>query len=137
MIFISRQVVRFAHVDAAGIVFYPRYFEMLNAAVEDYFAEQIGVDFAQIHMARKLGIPTVRLEADFTAPSRLGDRLDFRLNPAHVGRSSVKLSIDVACEDEMRFRASVVLVCVDLTSGKSVPWPADMRPRAVETIDES
>ena len=29
--------VRFGDVDPAGIVFYPRYFEMLNAAVEDWF----------------------------------------------------------------------------------------------------
>ena len=57
MSFVSQQQVRFAHVDAAGIVFYPRYFEMLNAAVEDYFAQHIGVDFATMHIERKIGIP--------------------------------------------------------------------------------
>ena len=31
--------IRFRHCDAAGIVFYPRYFEMMNDLVEDWFAE--------------------------------------------------------------------------------------------------
>jgi 4-hydroxybenzoyl-CoA thioesterase len=129
--FRSRQAVRFAHVDAAGIVFYPRYFEMLNAAVEDFFAQAIGVDFAQIHLARRLGIPTVRLDVDFSAPSRLGDPLDFELEVARVGRSSLELEVHVLCAAELRFRATVVLVCIDLDRGVSVPWPEDMRPDAL------
>ena len=80
--------VRFAHVDAAGIVFYPRYFEMLNAAVEQYFADIVGIDFRQMHLERQIGVPTVHLEADFSAPSRLGDRLAIDLIVDRVGRSS-------------------------------------------------
>jgi 4-hydroxybenzoyl-CoA thioesterase len=129
MTFTSRQAVRFAHVDAAGIVFYPRYFEMLNAAVEDYFAQVVGVDFAQMHVVRRLGVPTVRLDAEFTAPSRLGDLLDFELRVVKVGRSSVEFSIQVCCMHELRFRATVVLVCTDLERGKSAPWPADTLER--------
>jgi len=128
MMFTSRQAVRFAHIDAAGIVFYPRYFEMLNAAVEDYFSQAVGVDFAQMHMERKLGVPTVRIEADFSAPSRLGDLLDFQLAVANVGRSSLALVVQVYCREERRFGANVSLVCMDLIRGKSVPWPDDMRP---------
>nr|WP_047165518.1 thioesterase family protein [Sphingomonas sp. Y57] len=128
MSFISRQLVRFAHVDAAGIVFYPRYFEMLNAAVEDYFAEIVGVDFAAMHGERRLGVPTVRLSTDFLAPSRLGDRLDFRLDIEAVGRSSAELSVEVRCAQEVRLRGRVTLVCMDLDEGRSLPWPDDMRP---------
>lgn len=125
--FISRQLVRFAHVDAAGIVFYPRYFEMLNASVEDYFSEVVGVDFAAMHGKRRLGVPTVRLATDFVAPSRLGDQLDFRLAIAAIGRSSLELSVEVRCAAEIRLRAEVTLVCMDLDKGKALPWPDDMR----------
>lgn len=135
MTFTSQQAVRFAHVDAAGIAFYPRYFEMLNAAVEDYFAQVIGVDFAEMHLDRKLGVPTVRLEADFSAPSRLGDLLDFEMRVAEIGQSSLKLAVQVRCKDISRFRATLMLVCLNLDSGKSVPWPEDMRPERVDTID--
>ena len=132
MTFVSRQRVRFAHVDAAGIVFYPRYFEMLNAAVEEYFGAVVGVEFAEIHIGRRLGVPTVRLEADFVAPSRLGDDLDFELDVAAVGRSSLDLAVTVNCDRETRFKARAVLVCIDLGSGRATPWPADIRPPATE-----
>src|SRR5262249_16951287 len=123
MTFISRQQVRFAHVDAAGIVFYPRYFEMLNASVEDFFDEVIGVSFAEIHVGRHLGIPTVRLETDFAAPSRLGDWLDFEIVVGRVGRTSLEISVDVRCGSAPRFKARVVLVCIDSSGGRSVAWP--------------
>ncbi len=129
MSFTSRMVVRFAHVDAAGIVFYPRYFEMLNAVVEDYFAQEVGVDFATMHLDRKLGVPTAKLESEFLAISRLGDVLDFRLAVERVGRSSAELRIEGHCAGQIRVRARIVLVCIDLDNHRSVTWPADMRPK--------
>ena len=35
-------LVRFAHCDPAGIVFYARYFEMINGVVEDWVREEPG-----------------------------------------------------------------------------------------------
>ncbi len=68
----------FADCDPAGIVFYSRYLEMLNAVVEDLFAEELGFSFREI-LKSNLGIPTVHLNADFIAPSRLGDELSATL----------------------------------------------------------
>jgi 4-hydroxybenzoyl-CoA thioesterase len=130
MTFITQQLVRFAHVDAATIVFYPRYFEMMNAAVEDYFAEAIGVSFATMHRDRALGVPTVKLEAEFFAVSRLGDLLDFALEVPHVGKSSANIEVRVSCAGELRFQAKVVIVCMDTRAGRSTPWPTDMRPHS-------
>jgi 4-hydroxybenzoyl-CoA thioesterase len=132
MTFVSQQPVRFAHVDAAGIVFYPRYFEMLNAAVEDFFADVAGVDFRTLHLEQGLGVPTVKLESEFVAPSRLGDLLDFQIDVVRVGRSSLELSVDVRSDVELRFRVRVVLVCMDLKEGRSQPWPAtiELQPTA-------
>ncbi len=129
MSFVSRQKVRFAHCDTAGIVFYPRYFELLNAAVEDYFADFIGVDFAAMHVGRGIGVPTVSLQAEFAIPSRLGDDLDYALTFEKVGKSSATVRVLVSHGGELRFSATVVLVCVQLESGRSIPWPADIRPR--------
>lgn len=130
MSFATEVVVRFGHVDAAGIVFYPRYFEMLNAAIEDYFAG-LGTDFRTMHVDRRIGVPTVRLDADFARPSRLGDRLRFTLRPIRVGRSSAEIEVGVDCAGEQRFAATIVLVCIDLETGRSIPWPDDMRPSAL------
>lgn len=123
--------VRFGHVDAAGIVFYPRYFEMLNAAVEQYFADRVGVDFRQMHLERHIGVPTVHLEADFAVPSRLGDRLSIDLIVDKLGRSSCAIRYVIRCGDEVRMRASATLVCMDLVKASAVPWPDDMRARMI------
>lgn len=122
-----RVTVRFAAVDAAGIVFYPRYFEMLNEAVEEYFA-QLGVPFRAMHVDRRIAVPTVKLESEFVAPSRLGDELDFDLAVARVGTSSAEFDIRVSCGGALRFTARAILVCMDMATARAMPWPADMRP---------
>lgn len=125
MSFTTGALVRFAHIDAAGIVFYPRYFEMLNGAVEDWFAA-MGHDFASMHIGGHWGVPTVKLEAEFLAPSMLGDDLTISITPQKVGRSSCPITILIACNGEERVRASAVLVCMDLDAKKSMAWPQDV-----------
>ena len=128
MTFVTGKLVRFAHVDAAGIVFYPRYFEMLNGAVEDWFEGVAGVSMKGLHLDRRLGIPTVKLDTEFVAPSRLGDMLQFHMDVSKLGRSSIEFVVDIRCGAETRFRVRSVLVCIDLDAHRSVPWPEDMRP---------
>ena len=88
MTFETRAQVRFADVDPAGIVFYPRYFEMLNGAVEDWFADRLGLPFAIMHRERHMGVPTVSLAVTFLHPSILGEDLSIVLNPREIGKSS-------------------------------------------------
>lgn len=133
MSFSLRLPVRFAHVDAAGIVFYPRYFEMLNAAVEDWFAARTGIGFAELHLERRLGVPTVKIESQFVAPSRLGDMLKITITVERLGESSCALRYAIECDGEDRVRASAVLVCMNLDTGKSTPWPAAIRDRLAAT----
>ena len=52
------QKVMFKHCDPAGIVFYPRYFEMMNDVVESFFAECLGLPFERLLVTA--GVPTVQ-----------------------------------------------------------------------------
>ncbi|MFC4312431.1 acyl-CoA thioesterase [Steroidobacter flavus] len=128
MTFTTQAQVRFAHVDGAGIVFYPRYFEMLNGAVEDWF-ESLGCPFNSMHRQRQMGVPTVKLECEFLAPSELGDVLTIRIEPTRLGQSSCTLNYSVSANGTERLRASGVLVCMNTALKKSMPWPEDLRPR--------
>jgi len=87
-----QQKVLFQHCDPAGIVFYPRYLEMVNALVEQWFEEALGVSFAE-KMARREGLPAAYVAVSFIAPSYLGDLLELRLSVVRVGRSSLSLRI--------------------------------------------
>ncbi|MCX9148746.1 acyl-CoA thioesterase [Erythrobacter sp. WG] len=122
MAFVHTTKVRFAHVDAAGIVFYPRFFEMLNAAVEDWFA-MLGRDFRALHLEDRIGTPTVRLETEFLAPAMLGDELAITLVPAKIGTSSCTYRFVFAGAGTERLKGEGVLVCMDLEAQRSRPWP--------------
>mgnify|MGYP002619609772 CR=1 FL=1 len=95
MVFEKQKRVRFSHCDPAGIVFYPRYVELFNEVVEDWFADAHGVDFHALHEELRLGIPAVRLEVEYLAPSRYGDLLTFRLEVVEIGNASMRLEITV------------------------------------------
>ena len=129
MSFETMAQVRFADVDPAGIVFYPRYFEMLNAAVEDWFAQRLGLAFGAMHHDLKMGVPTVSLSVTFLHPSRLDQRLSIILTPRDIGRSSCKLDALFTADGQDRLKAEVVLVCMDLVSLRSRPWPDEVRTR--------
>lgn len=119
--------VEFNHCDPAGIVFYPRYFEMTNSVVENFFREVVLHPFAAM-MASGEGVPTARIETDFHLPSRLGDVLDWRLVVTRLGRSSV--GFDVACWCDGARRVSVKLVLVRVgADGSPRPWPGALRDR--------
>lgn len=135
MTFTTQVQVRFAHVDGASIVFYPRYFEMLNGAVEDWF-DSLGCSFKTMHLQRQMGVPTVRLECEFLAPSELGDLLTIALVPTRVGNSSCTLDYIVTGNGSERLRASGVLVCMNMVTRKSMPWPEDLRVRMLEAVED-
>ncbi len=126
MVYRHEQPVMFQHCDPAGIVFYPRYFEMLNATVETWF-EALGFPFARILGPMALGVPTVATAATFHAPSRLGERLGFALEVERVGRTSLALALGADCAGERRLSATATLVCVAAGSGRPVPWPDPLR----------
>jgi 4-hydroxybenzoyl-CoA thioesterase len=123
--------VRFAHTDQAGIVFYPRYFEMINQTVEDWFAG-MGFDFRTLHVDRGEGVPTVHVEVDFHAASRLGDMLAFELEVERLGNSTVALVISVRCEAEHRLTIHIILAYVTLNPLKSCPIPDGLRSRMAD-----
>lgn len=127
MTFTSQRKVRFQHCDPAGIVFYPRYFELINSVVEDWFAEVVHHDFNQLHVESGTGVPTAAIDTQFHAPSRLGELLNFELTVQAIGRSSLDLKIVAYCGEQKRLTSCSTLVFMDLTSGKSMPWTDAIR----------
>jgi 4-hydroxybenzoyl-CoA thioesterase len=130
--FRREQPVRFGHCDPAGIVFYPQYFVMCNELVEDWFDRGLGLPYAPFILQRRLGLPTVRLECDFTAVSRFGDTLVQTLRVHRVGRTSLDLGIEMHGPDGLRLRVRQVVVCTSLQTHRPHALPDDLRS-AVES----
>jgi 4-hydroxybenzoyl-CoA thioesterase len=135
MSFVFPQRVRFQHCDPAGIVFFPRYFEMVNATVEEWFATRLGLPFHEMHGPARGGVPTASISAVFTAPSRLGDLLDWALAPVRLGRSSCELELSATCDGKPRARFSQTLVWIDMDSGRPRSWPEALRARIEREIE--
>jgi 4-hydroxybenzoyl-CoA thioesterase len=123
MTFTFPQKVLFKHCDPAGIVFFPRYFEMMNDCVEAFF-DHIGFPFEKMHDDG--GVPTGKIEARFHAPSRHGDHLSLVLTGKRVGGATFDFTIETTCGAEHRMSYAATLVFID-AHGKSKPWPDDMR----------
>jgi len=134
--YISKQSILFQHCDPARIVFFPRYFELLNAVVEEWFDLGLGISFKQLHIDREEGIPSIKLEAEFMAPSRLGDKVDFALEVVRMGNSSAEFLVTATCDGELRLRIRQTVVHITNATGKSIPWPDDMRQQMMRYMSE-
>ncbi|TNJ41227.1 thioesterase family protein [Phaeobacter sp. B1627] len=118
------QKVLFKHCDPAGIVFYPRYFEMMNDCVEAWFSDALEWPLEEIHYTG--GVPTANIETRFAAPSHHGDQLTLHLRVTKLGRTSLTYEMTATCEAALRFKTEATLVYVD-TDGRPTPWPAPVR----------
>ena len=127
--------VEFNHCDPAGIVFYPRYFEMTNSVMENFFREVVGYSYHAM-MADGIGVPTARIETDFRAPSRLGDVLDWRRGVEAVGGSSATFRLEGRCGAEMRLVVRLVLVWMS-PAGRPARWPEPIRAVLETHLEEA
>lgn len=120
--------VRWSDIDAAGIVYFPRFLEYCHDALEALFNALPG-GYPDLTMRRRLGVPSVHLEVDFKSPLRYGDTCLVRVSVTRMGRSSitfrhrlVRAHDDVTCAE-----VTQVVALSDLTAMRAVEIPPDVR----------
>lgn len=127
MSFVSQQRVRFGDCDPAGIAYFPRLLEHVDAAVEDWTPIATGVTRREMHQQYGLGLPTGSLATRFLAPARLEEMLDIEVVLSRVGRSSIELTVDARCDGARRFVATLKQVLIRLSTGRATAWPEPWR----------
>lgn len=128
--------VRFNHVDFAGIVFYPRYFEMFNQVIEEWCEGQLGYDFRRLDDDFNAGVPAVHIDVDFARASELGEVLTFTLAVESVGESSINIKLDAACNNELRLKANLTLVYI-VKQAKGVFKPSEIPAKLKQLMLET
>lgn len=126
------QKVLFRHCDPAGIVFFPRYFEMVNDCLETFFADALGWPWERLHSAG--AVPTVQIDTRFSAPSRHGETLLVHLAIRAVGRTSLTYLLTATCDGAPRFETRATLVLTGAT-GRPVPWPDAIRDKLTKRLE--
>lgn len=115
--FIKKEKIKFKHVDYAGIVFYPRFLEMLNDLVEDWFEEALDRPFSKMHETN--GIPTVDLKIQFKKAARLGEILTKKLWVKNLGGASILCGFQFEDENgKTCLEGEVTLVNVTFVEGR-------------------
>ena len=128
-IFLHDQPIRFSHCDPAGIVYFPRFFDLAHATMEDWFSVGLGQPLPGLIRERRIGTPTVSVQCEFAQPLRMGDTLRFELRVLKAGNASVQLAYSGKKEGVEHLRMVQTIAFMALDSGSATAIPDDLRPR--------
>lgn len=124
----NRQTVRirWGDCDPAGIIFYPRYFEIFDAATAALFEQALGITKFEMFEAYKFaGWPLVQTHARFLKPTRFGDDVTID-SSIKFGRSSFEVDhrLSLGGEPCVECQEKRVWIVRDAAGGiKSHPVP--------------
>ena len=124
--------IEWGDCDAAGIVFYPRYFAMFDASTAYLIEKALGMK--KIAWTKKygiVGIPMVDTGAKFTIPSRYGDVVTIERSATDIRRSSFDVGHRVLKGDKVAIEAHETRVWTgrdpeDPSRIKAVPIPDEV-----------
>ncbi|MGA0593769.1 acyl-CoA thioesterase [Enterovirga sp. CN4-39] len=119
--------IRFSHCDPAGIVYFARYFDLMNGVVEDWFSGALGLDYAEFIGPRRVGLGYASCEADFAAPGFMGDRISFAVLVERIGAASLALRILAYRGPDPILSARLTIVTTSLVEHRAIPIPDDLR----------
>ena len=93
--------IEWGDCDPAGIIFYPRYFEIFDGSTALLFEAKLG--FTKFEMFKRLafsGWPLVRTQARFIRPTRFGDDVTVESTIA-FGRTSFDVTHKLSLKGEL------------------------------------
>ena len=125
---VYERAVRFEEVDAAGIVFFPRFLSYGHEAMEKLFDDLEG-GYVRLIRDRKVGVPAVHVECDFKHPLRYGDVARISTSVERIGNKSCTFRYAITRASDGEHIASIRHVCAvsDLAALKAIAIPDDIR----------
>ncbi len=129
MAFIKKIPVRFDDVDFARVVYFPKLFGYCHQTFEDFFAEAVGITYAQMLQQRKVGYPSVHAEADFKRPLRFGDIVRISMETVKLSSKSITNRYQLFLNDTATLcsQVEIVTVPIDMDTFKAREVPEDVR----------
>lgn len=126
--------VDFQDVDAAGIVFFARFFDYAHDAMEHFFdgipprPGGVRPGYADLVMKRRIGFPVVHITADFRSPLRYGDVVRIETTVTKIGTSSITLRYAMTRASDGKDVATLehVVVATSVDTVTKVDLPADV-----------
>ncbi|WP_322012117.1 thioesterase family protein [Paraburkholderia sp. J12] len=124
----QRHKIRFSECDPAGIVFYPQYFILFNDLIESWIDSLLPDGYHGVIGTRRIGMPTVHLEADFKAISKMGEEVVLSLDVERLGEKSLTLAwACTGADGVVRMAARQTIVTTSLDTHRAIAIPDDLR----------
>lgn len=123
--------VRFGEIDQARVVYYPRFFHYFHQAFEEWFSRALGVSYPDLVLKENVGFPSVRVETEFLAPLRYGDKIRVDLELLEIGRTSITVRYTLVrlADGATSARATIKNVAIDNDTFAPVPIADEWRRR--------
>jgi 4-hydroxybenzoyl-CoA thioesterase len=125
-------LIEWGDCDPAGIVYYPRYFEMFDHSTTLLISKASGVTkYELLKKYDMAGYPMVDTRAKFAIPTRFGDTVTIESTFTKVGNSSFDVHHTISKEGKVCLEGFETRVWVgkdpaDPSKIKSQPIPADL-----------
>lgn len=128
-VFVHDPLIRFSHCDPAAIVYFPDFFDLAHATMEDWLREGVGCALPDLIRQRRIGTPTVNIQCNFIKPVAMGETLRYELRVTKLGGASVQLQYHGKKGGTECLRIAQTIVFMNLDTQKAVSIPEDLRPR--------
>ena len=124
--------VRYDEVDAQGIVGSASWLNLIQLGRIEYL-RYLGL-MMEGGTRAPAQVVVRRAVIDFLAPARFDDALAIRVRTAQLGSRSARLEylVDNVDTGLRPLAAETVIVCVELATMRSMPWPEIWRQRVLE-----
>lgn len=129
--------IRIHDVDAAGIVFFAKYFTLAHNVYEQFLAD-IGHSIPAAIEQGDYIIPIAHSECHYRAPMRHGDEITGELRLKEIRGTSFVVETTLVGKDGVH-RATVTTrhVCVGTKTMKPIPMPDSLRDALTKYLIES
>jgi len=121
-----KTMIRMAHTDAAGWMFFAAVFELAHECYETFMDEQ-GMSLGAMLDRGSYLAPIVHAEADFSKPMRLSESITIELSLGKIGKGSFMLSYKFVNSDgETTAKVATVHAMIDKATGRCSKMPGEL-----------
>jgi 4-hydroxybenzoyl-CoA thioesterase len=134
--------IEWCDCDPAGIIFYPRYFEIFDTSTTALIERVLGMNkFAYLKAYDFAGHPVVETRARFRQPTRFGDDISIETKLIECGESTLKLEHRISKGGTLAVEGFETRVWAKRDAGdpgriKKQPIPAEVVARLKQAENE-
>lgn len=122
--------VRFADLDTQGHLNNVSFLVFVESARIAY-AVSVAREHPELTPSASFTFMVVEVKISYRSPGQFGDRIETRLRPSTVGRSSFHMDFEMRVSERLLADGYSVLVSYDPVAGRSIAVPQPLRERLI------